>query len=315
MNVQALRSLRHSRLFPYALLATAVLLWGGTWVFARGLRADVPPVALAFWRWVIALVILSPFAYSRVRAQRRMIAGSWPLLAWLALLVTVLQHIPIYIGLRETTATNGALLNSVTPVVIVILSRLLIGERLTLVQALGVAASLGGVIVIVARGDPGVLATLELNRGDLWILLATVAWGFYTVCLRWRPAGLDALALLWTIAIFGVIAMLPLYAWELAVGRVINPTPPALLGLAYMGVFGTVVAYVFWNRAVHEVGPNRAGPFMNLMLVYTPLLAIIFLGERLHVYHFTGCALILGGIYLTAAGRAREVREANVPNV
>jgi drug/metabolite transporter (DMT)-like permease len=296
--------LRRSPLFPYALLAIAVLLWAGNWVFARALRFDAPPVALAFWRWIVALVILSPFAYSHVRRQWPVVVDSWRVLCVLALLATVFQHIPVYIGLHDTTATNAALLNSTTPIMIFMLSRVLVGERLSVQQALGVTISLAGVVAIVARGDVALLATLHLNGGDLWVLLATFAWAVYTVCLRWRPAELDPLAMLWTISAFGVIAMLPLYVWELAAGRTLHVTAIAVTGIAYMGAFATVVAYIFWNRAVAQVGPNRAGPFMYLMLVYTPLLAIVFLGERLQLYHFVGCALILGGIFLTARAPA-----------
>jgi len=248
-----------------------VLFWAGNWVFARALRFDVPPVALAFWRWSIALIILTPFAYSHVRRQWRVIAGSWRVLGLLALLATVFQHIPVYIGLRETTATNGALLNSVTPVLILLLSRLLFGERLSLMQALGVSISMVGVTVILTAGDFAALANLELNRGDLWVLLATLAWAIYTVCLRWRPLELNLLAMLWVIAAMGVCAMIPFYMWELAAGRTLNPTAEVLGALLYIGALSTVVSYVFWNRAVQEVGPNRAGPFMYLMLVYTPL--------------------------------------------
>lgn len=295
--------MRRSPFLPYALLAIAVLLWAGNWVFARAMRFDVPPVALAFWRWVVALVILSPLAYSHVRQQWRVMLRSWRVLCLLALLATVFQHIPVYIGLRDTTATNGALLNSTTPIMIFVLSRVLVGELWSVRQALGVAISLGGVLAIVAGGEFSVLASLQLNGGDLWVLLATLSWAVYTVCLRWRPAELDPLAMLWTISAIGVVAILPLYAWELATGRTLHVTTIALTGIAYMGVFATVVAYVFWNRAVQQVGPNRAGPFMYLMLVYTPLLAIVFLDERLQLYHFIGCALILGGIYLAASGR------------
>jgi drug/metabolite transporter (DMT)-like permease len=97
--------------------------------------------------------------------------------------------------------------------------------------------------------------------------------------------------------------MAPFYAWEIAAGHMINPTPAALGSLLYIGALSTVVSYVFWNRAVQQIGANRAGPFMYLMLVYTPLLAIVFLGERLYLYHLGGCVLILGGIYLTTRGR------------
>jgi drug/metabolite transporter (DMT)-like permease len=296
-------------------LAIAVLFWAGNWVFARALRFDVPPVALAFWRWSIALIILTPFAYSHVRRQWRVIAGSWRVLGSLALLATVFQHIPVYIGLRETTATNGALLNSVTPVLILLLSRLLFGERLSLMQALGVSISMVGVTVILTAGDFAALANLELNRGDLWVLLATLAWAIYTVCLRWRPLELNLLAMLWVIAAMGVCAMIPFYAWELAAGRTLNPTAEVLGALLYIGALSTVVSYVFWNRAVQEVGPNRAGPFMYLMLVYTPLLAIVFIGERLHFYHLIGCALILGGIYLTSRGRPASAPVEEAPDL
>lgn len=294
--------MRRSPFFPYLLLAVAVLIWAGNWVIARALRFDAPPVALAFWRWVVALVILSPLAFAQVRRQWPVVKRAWRVLCLLALLATVFQHIPVYIGLRDTTATNAALLNSVTPIMIFMLSHVLVGERLTAGQTLGVLISLCGVVTIVARGDAAVLAGLHLNGGDLWVLLATFAWSVYTVCLRWRPAQLDPLAMLWTLSAIGVTAMFPLYLWELSTGRVLHLTPPTMAGIAYIGALATVVAYVFWNRAVQQVGPNRAGPFMYLMLVFTPLLAIVFLDERLHLYHFAGCALILGGIYLTARG-------------
>ena len=307
--------MRRSPYLPYLLLAVAVLFWAGNWVFARALRDDVPPVALAFWRWMVALVILTPFAYAHVRRQWRMIAQSWRVLALLALLATVFQHIPVYIGLRETTATNGALLNSVTPVLILLLSRLLFAERLSLTQVAGVSISLLGVTVILAAGDFAALATLHLNRGDLWVLLATLAWAIYTVCLRWRPVELNLLAMLWMIAAIGVCAMAPFYGWEIASGSTLNPTPGVLGALLYIGALSTVVSYVFWNRAVQEIGPNRAGPFMYLMLVYTPLLAIVFLGERLHLYHLVGCVLILGGIYLTSRGRPASAPVEAAPDI
>ena len=300
--------MRRSPLFPYVLLAIAVLIWAGNWVIARAMRFDAPPVALAFWRWAIALVILSPLAIGHVRRQWRVITGAWRVLCLLALLATVLQHIPVYIGLRDTTATNGALLNSATPIMIFMLSHILVGDRLSAGQVLGVLISLCGVVTIVARGDLALLASLHLNSGDLWVLLATLAWATYTVCLRWRPAQLDPLAMLWTLAAIGVVAMLPLYVWELSAGRTLRVTPATAAGVVYIGALATVVAYVFWNRAVQQVGPNRAGPFMYLMLVFTPLLAIVFLGERLHLYHFAGCALILGGIYLTARGERRAAQ-------
>lgn len=286
------------------LLAVAVLFWAGNWVFARALRFDVPPVALAFWRWLIALVILTPFAYAHVRRQWRTIAGAWRVLALLALLATVFQHIPVYIGLRETTATNGALLNSVTPVLILLLSRLLFGERLSLMQALGVSISLLGVAVILTAGDFSALAALELNRGDLWVLLATLAWAIYTVCLRWRPRELSSSAFTGSLIAVGVAVLLPVFAWDYEAGHRTQWGPVTWGAIAYFAIFPSVLAYYFWNTAVARVGGERASTFLHLMPLFGAVLSAVFLGESLLWYHYAGALLIFSGIFI--ASRARR---------
>ena len=153
---------------------------------------------------------------------------------------------------------------------------------------------------IVGRGDPRVILSLSLNVGDLWILGSTLLWALYTVCLRWRPRDLHPIGLLAANAIVGVTAMLPVYLWSLAQGMHITWSAGAVAGLAYVGVFPSVVGYIFWNNAVARVGPNKAGMFMHLMPVFASLLAIAFLGEHLHLFHVAGMAMILGGIWLTS---------------
>ncbi len=289
-----------SPILPFVLLALAVLFWAGNWVAARGLRFDAPPVAMAFWRWTIALALFLPISAAVLHAQWRLLLHSWKTLCLLGVLATVLQHIPIYIGLKYTTATNGAILNAATPLFIILLSWIFIGERLRASGIFGVLLALAGVLWIVTRGDPGVLAGLAVNIGDLWVLLATLTWAIYTVCLRWRPASLHPLAFLTGISVVGVAAMLPLYALEVASGATLKLTAASVLGIAYMGAFATVLAYLFWNNAVQQVGPSRAGPFMYLMPVFTPLLAMVFLDERPRLFHAVGIVLIFLGIYLSS---------------
>jgi len=287
------------QLVPYLLLMLAVLSWAGNWVIGRALRFDAPPVAITFWRWAIACALLAPFTYRDLRDRWRHILRSWKILCVLGLLATVFQHIPIYAGLRHTTATNGALLNAASPIFIIFLSVALAREKLSARSVIGSIISLGGVLVVISRGDREVLRALSLNAGDIWVLVATLSWAAYTVCLRWRPAELDHRSLLTLLAAIGVIAAAPLYALEIASGQVLVPNAVSLLGIAYIGVVATVMAYLFWNGGVQQVGPARAGPFMYLMLVFTPILSIIFLGERLQLYHLVGAVLIVAGIYLT----------------
>lgn len=284
---------------PYLLLALTTLFWAGNWVVGRGFRHDVPPMALAFWRWAVALACVLPLALPHLRGQGALLRRHWPMLTLLGVLGVGLYNTLIYIGLQYTTATNGVLLNSFIPIVIIGISWAWLGRAVSRTEGLGVATSLAGVLVIVSRGDPGTLLTLTFNTGDLWVLISVVVWAVYTICLQWRPAGLHPYALLGALCGIGLVTMVPAYTWEILAGRTINSTPAALAGILYTGVFPAFLGYIFWNRAVAEVGSNRAGLFIHLMPVFATLLSALFLGENPMSFHFAGIALILGGIWLT----------------
>ena len=280
------------------LLALAVLCWAGNFITGRALRDEVPPVALTFWRWTVALALLLPFTYRGLTKRWPAIRRSWKALFLLGAFASVLQHIPVYWGLRETTATNAALLNATSPIFILLLSVAILHERLRPIAVIGAFVSLAGVVVIVCRGDWQVLRSLTLNPGDGWILASSVAWAGYTITLRWRPAELSGLELLTAITGASVLMLGPLWLVELAMGHAFHPGAAAIGGILYVGVFASVIAYVCYNRGVAIIGPARAAPFMYLMLLYTPLLSIALLGESVHAYHLTGGVLIVAGIYL-----------------
>ena len=288
-----------ARVSPYLLLTATILFWALNWITGRALRDDVPSYSLAFWRWVSASVLLLPFAWPHLVQGWPAMRRSWRIMLALGVLGTTLCNLASYTGLKYTTAVSGSILNSFVPVIIIAISWAFLGQRLRASQWAGVVISLTGVLTIVGRGDPEVILSLSLNVGDLWILASMLLWALYTVCLRWRPADLHPLGLLAANGIVGVVAMLPVYLWSLAQGLHITWTAGAVAGLAYVGVFPSVVGYIFWNNAVARVGPNKAGMFMHLMPVFASLLAIIFLGERLHLFHVAGMAMILGGIWLT----------------
>jgi drug/metabolite transporter (DMT)-like permease len=288
------------------LLALAVLCWAGNFVVGRWLRYGAPPVALTFWRWTVALAVLAPFTFSHLRGQWPVIRRSWKILCLLALFATVLQHIPIYWGLRDTTATNAALLNATSPIFIALASVLILRHRLSALAIFGTLLSFCGVLVIVSRGSLAVLRGFELNTGDAWILLSAISWAAYTVCLRWRPAELRGLDLLTLVAALSVMMLAPLCVLEAAAGRVLVPTAESIAGIAYVGIVASVLAYIAWNHGVAQIGPARAGPFMYLMLVYTPILSILFLGERIEPFHLAGAALIIAGIYLATVRPMRS---------
>jgi drug/metabolite transporter (DMT)-like permease len=289
---------------PYLLLTLTILFWSINWVIGRAITGHVSPLAFTFIRWVGALAVMLPFAWREIRDQWPAIRKRWKLIAWLGFWGTGLHNMFAYAGLQYTTATNGVILNSSVPVMIIVIGWLVYRDTITRAQALGVAVSLLGVLAILTRGDPAILTQLRLNKGDLIVVAGMVFWAAYTVFLRMKPAEISGLALLACCATVGVALLLPLFIVEMAFfGGHVELTPATAAAMAYVAVFPSFVGYVFWNRAVAEVGSNVAGIFMHLMPVFGSILAWIFLGERIQLFHVAGIALILGGITLTSRGR------------
>jgi drug/metabolite transporter (DMT)-like permease len=284
---------------PYLLLTLTALFWAGNMVMGRGIRADVPPIALAFWRWVIALTLLAPFALPHLRTQWAQLSAAWPAVLILGLLGVGGYNTFAYLALQHTTATSATLLNSFIPIATIAFGFLLFGKRLSRAEGLGVAVSLLGVAAIVSRGSLDTLLSLTLNTGDLWMLAAVTVWGLYTIGLQKRPSGVDPMLMLAAFTMVGLLALAPAYAWELSAGRRIDLNPASLGGILYTGIFPGFLGYVFYNAGVAAVGPARGSLFIHLMPVFATILAALFLDERPQWYHFAGITLVFAGIFLT----------------
>jgi drug/metabolite transporter (DMT)-like permease len=295
-------SSRTLRVPPALLLALAQLLWAGNFVLGRAVSSHIPPVALAFWRWAVALLVLLPLTLGALRASWPTVRRSLPLLVGLGILGVGNFNMMVYLGLGQTTATNAALLNSACPAFILVIGPLLGGHRPGVRQVLGIATSLLGVLAIVARGDPQALLGLTFNRGDAWVLAAVLSWAFYTVLLARRPAGLHPMALLTVLVAVGLAWIAPFYAVEAWRGARVSWDGVTLLSLAYVGVMASVVAYTAWNHGVAALGAHRSGAFMHLLPAFAAVLAAALLGEAFHAYHAVGIALVLLGLRV-AGGR------------
>jgi drug/metabolite transporter (DMT)-like permease len=296
---------------PYLLLTLAPFFWACNWIIGRGIASDIPPMAMTFFRWFFATAMLAPFAVGRLPRDWPLVRAHWKVLALLGAIGICVHNSLAYIGLNFTTATNGVILNSFIPVMIVSLSWLFLRERLTPWQLAGVAISLGGVLAILTEGSLAALLHFELNGGDLFIVLSMAMWSIYTILLRWKPAGLDVVSFLFVIAVIGDLCVLPLWLSEMALGHRMHWTWGNFAALLAVSLFSSVLAYLFWNRGVAEVGANVAGLFVHLMPVFGIVLAWLFLGERLAPFHVAGIALILGGIWLTSRyGRRGDIEEA-----
>jgi drug/metabolite transporter (DMT)-like permease len=257
-------------------------------------------MAMTFFRWFFAVLILAPFAWRHLRRDWPIVRRNWKPMVLLGAIGVGTHNALAYLGLNYTTATNGVILNSFIPVMIIAFSWLFLRERLSALQLAGVIISLAGVLTILSQGSMAVLASLELNAGDLLIILSMAMWSAYTIGLRWRPSGLHMLTFLFVLMVIGDLAVLPLFFAELAFGRHMEVTLANLAALVSVALFASVLAYIFWNRGVEQVGASVAGLFVHLMPVFGILLAWLFLGERLALFHVAGIALILTGIWITS---------------
>ncbi len=295
---------------PYLLLTLTPFFWACNWIVGRALYTQIPPMAMTFYRWFFALLILAPFAIPHVRRDWQLVRRHARVLFLLGIFGVGTHNALTYLGLNYTTAINGVMLNSFIPVMIIALSWIVLRQRLSALQLLGVGVSLCGVLAILSGGSLAKLASLSLNRGDVLVIGAMLMWSLYTIGLRWRPAGLHMLTFLFVIACVGDAAVLPLYLAEMAFGAQPVFSWLNLAALFAVGLFSSVLAYIFWNRGVEQVGANVAGLFVHLMPVFGTVLAWLVLGERLHPFHVVGMALILTGIYVTSRWAAPPVPAA-----
>jgi len=288
----------------------APFFWACNWIIGRGLHEDIPPFAMTFYRWTFALAFMLPFALPHVRRQWPLIRANARVLALLGVLGVGSHNALAYIALNYTTATNGVILNSFIPMMIIALSWLFLRQRLSNLQLAGVVVSLAGVLTILSQGSLERLASFRLNPGDIVVMFSMLLWSLYTICLRWRPPGLHMLAFLFVIACVGDLAVLPFYLAEAAFIRTPQWSAHGLVALAAIGLFSSFLAYIVWNRGVEQVGASVAGLFVHLMPVFGTVLAWFFLDERLRVFHLAGIALILTGIYVTSRAAAPPVPAA-----
>jgi len=287
---------------PYLLLILAVLLWAGNFILGRAFHGDIPPVALAFWRWACASLIIIGPALKHLRQDRRTLLKHWPIILLLSAIGIAAFNTLAYSGLQYTQAINAFLMQSLMPILIVMLSFLIFKERVRPLQAVGIFVSLTGAVAIIAQGDFAILAALEFNQGDLLVAAAILCYAGYSVMLRKRPL-VHPLSFIAVTFWLGTMIIFPFYVWEILRGRTLPLQPTTFLVIGYVAIFPSIVSYLCFNRGVELLGANRAGLFIHLMPVFGSLMAILFLGEVFYWYHAVGIGLIAAGIFLATRGK------------
>ncbi len=286
-------------LVAYLLAALTMALWSGNWVIGRAVRGDVPPITLALFRWLAACSVLLPFAWKNAWRDWPVVRRHWKRMLGLGASGAAIFHSLVYIGLTSTQAINGVLLNSMGPVIIVLMAWIVVGDTITRRQAVGIAISFAGTVFLVSRGDLANLLAFRINSGDIWILCAMFFWGIYSLLLRDRPAEIGGDSLLLYTGAAAILFLAPASLAEYLLGQRITFSLNLAASIGYIGIFATVIAYICYDTAVRRIGPGQTGIIIYLLPVFGAAAAIVFLGEALKVYHLIGFAIILAGILLS----------------
>lgn len=285
----------------FAICATAI--WSGNFIIARGLNESVPPITLAFWRWVVAVIVFLPFALKPLIADWQLIKKNIPYLCLTSLLGITIFNTLIYFAGHTTTALNLSLISVTFPIFIVILSRIFF-------KSLGILLVASGVVLLVTKGTLFSLVNISLAIGDLWMLLAAMTFAVYSILLKYKPAQISIMAFQLSTFLLGLIFLFPFYLWEyLTVPHVVFATK-TVFSILYVGVFASLMAFVLWNKAVVALGPSKAGLVYYTLPVFSGISAHLFLNEEIRIIHFYSVLLIVSGI-LTANYESKRSRQCS----
>lgn len=278
-----------------ALLAT--FLWSANLVVARGLSSLVPPISLAFYRWLIALIILIPITYKAFIRQWPIVKKNLVFFILAALLGVTFFNTLIYFAGKTTTATNLSLIAITAPIYIIILSRIFYKEKFPIKSLFGIILTFIGILYLISKGDYTFLLELKFMQGDILMFIAAICFAGYSVLMKKKPEGIDMTVVLLVTIFIGTIFLVPAYITEYLKSEAIKFTPTIIASLLYVGIINSIIAFYCWNRAILIIGSQEAGIIYYSLPVFSSTLAIIILNEEIKIYHLYSLLLIFIGMY------------------
>lgn len=300
----------------YLVTALAPLFFSTNLIFGRLVVPEVAPFTLAFIRWACVALALAPFALRERAAVREALTRRAPLVVLLGFLGMWICGALVYLALRWTTATNAVLINTTSPMFMVVLEAAFLGAAIGLRQVAGSALALAGVAVIVLRGQLSDLLGVSFSPGDLLILLSAISWAAYSIL--YRNEGLKRvpnLALFCLVAAAGALLLAPFSLGEMLAGEPMPATRQAWTGIAGIVLISSLLAFSAFQYGIRRIGAAAAGVFMYLMPVYGVLLAVYALGETFHPYHAAGIGLVMAGVVMaTLPSRKPPATDAGQPS-
>ena len=288
------------KISAYIFLLFATALWGGNIVAAKVASIiSFEPIKLSFYRNLVVIIILLPFVFYKIKIIYEIFKQNWKIIIFLSILSVSIFNTFMNIALTTSSVISSSLMPSFAPSMIIILSLIIYNSKISYLQFIGVIVSFVGFANIIIRGDILNLGSLNFVVGDIWMLGCVSCWAFYSVMIKKIPKEIDNISFLFLIFFIGNIFVIPFYIFESIINQsfTINEQYGFLLVL-YVGIGPALVSYLLWIKAIKIIGVNNSGLFLSLIPIFSSLISIIFLKEKLELFHVVGALLIFTGIYL-----------------
>ena len=280
-------------------LIFATALWGGNIVVAKiASIVSLDPIKLSFYRNLVVIIILLPFVFNRIKILYEIFKKNWKIIIILSILSVSVFNTFMNIALTTTSVISSSLMPSFAPSMIIVLSLIFYNSKISYLQFTGVIISFIGFVNIIIRGDILNLGSLNFVVGDIWMFGCVSCWAFYSVMIRKIPKEIDNISFLFLIFFIGNIFVIPFYIFESIDQSFSINEQHGLLLVLYVGIGPALVSYLLWIKAIKIIGANNSGLFLNLIPIFGSLISIIFLKEKLELFHIVGALLIFTGIYL-----------------
>ena len=292
--------LKNNNYKAYILLTLTALFWSGNFIVGKAASIyEIPPFSLNFYRWLFAFIILFPFTYKEIIANKNYVLENLGFFIILGITSITIFNSIVYYSLYHTQVISGVLMISTIPVWIMFIASLLKIEKTNIFQIIGVILSLTGVVCIITKADFELIRNMDFNKGDLSMVVAMFSWAIYSALLRKKTYKISQIALLEVIIICGFVFLIPIYFIEMSLGYKVILEIPFILTLSYVVLFPGIIAFLFWIKGIAFIGANRAGVFLHLMPIFGAIMAIAIFKEKFMLYHFLGAVFIIIGIILS----------------
>ena len=286
--------------YAYTLLVLATLFWSGNFIVGKfATLFQIPPLTLNAYRWISVWLILMPFTYKEIYNHIPSIKKNWLVISFMGVMTISTFNSVVYFALNYTQVINAVLVLAAIPAATIVFSSLMNIEKTNIFQILGLFLSIIGIGSIISYGDVQKIISLSFNKGDLWMLVCVFTWALYSTLLKKNKFEFSQFSLIQLMVSAGILFLIPQLFYEKSIGLELNYNKAFFLILFYVVVFPAIAAYYCWQKGIEIIGPNRASMFIQLMPLFSAVMAIIIFNEKFELYHFIGAAFIVLGIYLS----------------